>query len=186
MLKKCALFILLLLTISHISWQMNSWTYEVTDVKTNSKNPDLLKLVMKVERIRRGVYGVAGFMDINFDADDNVIVETMLFHSRNGGNVDEYKKLPMQIANETLTFTMNKFYKPYIMESLVKCSEDAPEFDEFVVPLTKRNITMKNCIVSTDNLPSHMSEGYYRFLFKVYGPVEAYADFYFKVELALF
>lgn len=187
MLNKLKLLLfLIILTVTYISCEKKTWTYDIIDVKTGSSNHDLLDIDMKVERISRGSYGVTGFVDIKEDADDRVIVEGLLFRSSNGANIEEYKKMPMQIANETLTFTMNKFYKQYVMDSLSKCSPDAPVFEEFVVPLEKRNIRINKCVISTESLPSHMSDGYYRLLFKIYGPLEAFVDFYFKIESVLF
>lgn len=171
-----------LYSIMEVCSDNKMWTYEVLDVKTGTSDPNIIDIDFKTERKSRGVYSVSGYMEFKIDADDSLIVEGILYRSSNGANLEDYKKVPLSIDNETLTVTMNKYYKEFVMESLKDCAENFPYFEEFEPPLTKRYIKLNKCLVSTDPLPSHMSNGYYRLLIKLHGPVEVFADLYLKIE----
>ena len=160
----------------------NQWAYELQDVKCVSENKDLYDCQFEVLRKSRGVFGLSGYMDIKFDADDSLIVEGYIYRSM--GMAQSYYKMPFDIANETLTEVMNKFYIPLIMDDIKDCSVDAYNSETFEPPLTKRKIILDKCLISTDKLPSHMSEGNYRLDIYFHGPCESRFELYFKIEKA--
>lgn len=161
----------------------HDWTYELQDVNCESDNKDLYDCHFEVLRISRGVFGLSGYVDFKFDADDSLITEAYLYRS-SVMPPQSYFKMPYDIVNATLTEIMNKFYIPIIMDDIQDCTVDSYNSKVFKPPLTKRKILIDKCLLTTDKLPSHMSEGNYRMNVNFHGPIEARFELYFKIEKA--
>ncbi|KAM7344646.1 uncharacterized protein ACRADG_011289 [Cochliomyia hominivorax] len=154
---------IVILLIMCFSWQIvdskKSWTYEFTDIKTTTTNADLFEAELEIVRVARGIFGFSGYVNIKEDLDDSVIVEANFYRDKYCD--EDYEIQPYSVSNTSLTSAMNDFYKPYVMDGLEECATDAPFFEEFVAPLTKRCLVMNECKMSNENLPSHMDDGCY-------------------------
>lgn len=157
-----------------------NWSFELLDVDCSCENTDNCEIDCEIVRVSRGVFAMDGFIDLKIDVDDSTTIEGSLYRSNTVGN--NYQKLPLEIANETLTVTMNEYYKKFLMNDIQNCSTNAPFFENFEAPLTKRKLELRHCNVSTDNLPSHMSEGLYKLNIIVYGPSKLMMSISFKIE----
>ncbi|KNC27244.1 hypothetical protein FF38_11189 [Lucilia cuprina] len=158
-----------------------NWSLELLEVNAESSNRDICDLNFEIVRISRGIFAMNGFIDFKIDVDDNALFEGFLYRSSTVRN--EFRKLPMEMCNETLTETVNTFYKTYLMNDIQECATNMPYLEEeFVAPLTKRYVEIRNCTISNDSLPSHMAEGLYRLLIKVHGSIEVVFEVYFRIE----
>jgi len=50
------------------------WEYELMSVETYSSDESLMKIDVRVERVDRGVYGVTGSVNWNYDTSDETMV----------------------------------------------------------------------------------------------------------------
>lgn len=67
------------------------------------------------------------------------------------------------------------------MKSFQECS-DMPYFeDEFKPPLEKKTYVLNKCMVSPDDLPSHVEAGTYKVVVNGYGDVEWHIETVFEV-----
>lgn len=129
---------------------------------------------LRTSKISRGVYGIEGYFDVKQDIDDTLFFEAELFRSKLYGPLAYYSKLPMKVANTTLSNLMNEYYKQFVMNTLVNCTDQAPYFeDEFVPPITKRLMEFTQCRVSEEELNFQMNNGYYKFVARTSGLMDA-------------
>lgn len=135
------------------------WSFDLVNVTTYSSNTDAFDLDIQVRRIGRGRFGFIGFIDIKIDLDDDVVIEGGLKRSKTKDG--PYADMPYQIENVTLTMGMNIYYKSLVMPTVKKCVENAPVFDIFKAPLTKRFINIDNCEFDVGSWPDIAMEGYY-------------------------
>ncbi|XP_065368985.1 uncharacterized protein LOC135961413 [Calliphora vicina] len=164
---------------------LQRWTFELVEMSSGSSNPDILDLKYEIVRLGRGKYGFSGFMDFKVDFYDDVKVGGTIERSRYRDG--PYSMFPMGIQNESLSSVMNKYYKHILQPVAEKCCENAPIItNTFKEPLTKRNITINNCALSTDNLPNVIMEGYYRLRVTLTGPADIYVETISLVEPKIF
>ncbi|XP_061395981.1 uncharacterized protein LOC133331613 [Musca vetustissima] len=137
------------------------WDFELINVDYYASNPELADIELNVQRIDRGRYGCSGFIDFKVDInEEDVRLEFIL--QRSQFKSGPFTTMPMKIDNETLTTALNVFYKNIIMEDAQECCENAPYFNgTFKGPLTKRRVTLNQCSISSEKLPSYMMDGYY-------------------------
>lgn len=133
-----------------------------------------------IDRISRGVFGVSGHLEVKQLMDDRSIVEVLFYRDKFCNK--NYVIQPYSLRNMTFTATMNSYYKQLLMENLKECAENTPYFKEFVSPLEPVRAVFNKCQISTDNLPSYMSEGCYLVSINVHGQVEVKIALYSVVE----
>ncbi|XP_037942909.1 uncharacterized protein LOC119675773 [Teleopsis dalmanni] len=149
---------------------MNS-DVEFISVKGSSSNNDIFETNMKLERIKRGVYALSGLMDFKEDTTDEWMVEIVVLKSRYGNN--PYKPTAIKAPKDTLHNNINGVYKRFFMNYTRECAPKAPQIvGKFVPPLTKRRILFTRCIVTTKYFPP-MEPGYFKFISKFSGRVNA-------------
>ncbi|XP_073846828.1 uncharacterized protein isoform X2 [Musca autumnalis] len=183
--KKATALLLIIFRILQMSFAgTQTWTYELLNVTLTSSNLDVLDGDLKVIRISRGSFAISGHFDIKQDIDDSSLVEGVIL--RRTSATDEYRPFPFDITNQTFSEAMNKYYKPLVMDSVAECTTNAPVFDEFESPLSKRYVKVDKCQLSTDNMPSHMPEGFYKILIKLHGATEACIETIFEIENTMF
>ncbi|XP_065368983.1 uncharacterized protein LOC135961412 [Calliphora vicina] len=164
---------------------LQRWTFELIELTSGTSDPDIVDLKLEIVRLGRGKYGFSGFMDIKVDLYDDLKIGGSIERSkyRNG----PYSKFPMGVENEPLASAVNKFYTLILQPEAEKCCENAPIFkSKFVAPLEKRNVTINNCALSTDNLPNVIMEGYYRLRLTSSGPVDVFVEALSLVENKIF
>lgn len=141
---------------------MNSgkrWSFDLVNVTTYSSNTDAFDMDIQVKRLGRGRFGFDGFVDIKIDLDDDVLIEGGLQRSKTKDG--PYADMPFKIYNVTFTIGMNVFYKSLAMPTAQKCAENAPVFNTFKAPLTKRLVIIDDCEFDVDTWPDIVMDGYY-------------------------
>lgn len=159
-----------------------AWTYDLIDIQIHNGDLSVMEFNLTVVKIKRGEYAMNGWLDIRQDMDDSLFLEMKFFTSQTGGPNAVWKKMSMEMRNSSLTTFMNKHYKTMVMESLKECTENAPVFDEFEAPLTKRLIKINNCIFKSDNMPAQMAKGFYKLPWKFSGQYEGSVEFYLEIS----
>lgn len=155
------------------------------ELTSGTSNPDLFDLKYEIVRLGRGRYGFSGFMDVKMDLYDDVKVRGTIERSKY--RTGPYTMFPMSIESEPLSDVLNKYYKHILQPVTEKCWQNAPiARGKFVEPVTKRYVKINNCVLSTDNLPNIIMEGYYRFRLTLSGPFEVYVEALSLVETKIF
>ncbi|KAI8128804.1 hypothetical protein CVS40_1810 [Lucilia cuprina] len=167
---KIFLFLLILYQSANIINSQKTWTYELLELDFESSDKDFIDADLEVLRIARGVFGINGFIDIKQPIDESFSMEVIFF--RDKYCQENYERQLYSVGKQSFADGMNKFYRRILMDSLRNCTTDAPIFDKFEPPLTKRLIVFDKCQISTDNLPSHVDDGCYLVKLNVYGKVE--------------
>ncbi|XP_017014790.2 uncharacterized protein [Drosophila takahashii] len=145
------------------------WDYEPISIATYSSDDSLIKLDVKIERVARGVYGVTGRINWNYDTSDKTMVEATVSRSDSGDESD-YKLLPWAIPPQSLYDHMNTYYKDVSMKNFKHCS-NVPQFvGKFQPPLPKMIYSGDKCVIDGDGLPDIMPPGFYKVILKCSGP----------------
>nr|XP_016940562.1 uncharacterized protein LOC108017904 isoform X2 [Drosophila suzukii] len=145
------------------------WEYELMSVETYSSDESLMKIDVKVERVDRGVYGVTGSVNWNYDTSDETMVQASVFKS-NSGDESDYKSLPWAIPAQSLYEHMNTYYKDVSMKNFKHCS-NVPQFEgKFQPPIQKQIYSGDKCVINCDGLPDIVPPGFYKIIMKCSGP----------------
>ncbi|XP_017077708.1 uncharacterized protein LOC108112381 [Drosophila eugracilis] len=145
------------------------WDYEPLSITTYSSDDELMKIDVKIERVSRGVYGVTGRIEWNYDTTDKTMVEGIVLRSSSGEESD-YKLLPWAIPSQSLYDHMNTYYKEVSMKNFKHCS-NVPQFEgQFQPPMPKMTYIGNKCVIDGDGLPDMIPQGYYKIILKCYGP----------------
>ncbi|XP_073846499.1 uncharacterized protein [Musca autumnalis] len=140
--------------------QKKTWTYELQKLEAINETPDIVEVHVERRLVSRGVYRSFGEVDIKQDLTDDLQMEIYVMYSTNGR---DFYRTPFHVPKGNLTFYINNYYMPIFMESFSECCDNLPALNgTFEAPLTARHITIANCVVNTENMPSHLKSGYYR------------------------
>lgn len=100
-------------------------------------------------------------MELRQDLTDDLLLSAQVYYNPTGGK--NFVKTPFRVPEATLSNVLNTAYKDMLMETAVKCIENAPNFeDKFIAPLTKRVLIFRNCHADAENMPSVLKKGYYK------------------------
>ncbi|XP_023302578.2 uncharacterized protein LOC111684597 [Lucilia cuprina] len=134
---------------------------DVIDVEWNVTSNNNCDMAWQISQPTRGTFAVTGFLDFKEDINtDNAKGWVNIYYS---SNAISYMLTPFRIPPTVFTDGVNFLYKNYLMDSVKECCENPIDFeDKFVQPLTKRRMICENCLLPSDNFPSHMRMGFYK------------------------
>lgn len=157
------------------------WTFDLISVSVENHTPEKVFVELSITRPSRGIFGLSGSIDFKDDITDDFLISVSLFYSATGGS--DFYRSPFNIPESRMSKFLNDFYKDMIMESFMKCGENAPETeDKFVEPLKKGIIKLKDCLISNKNMPSKMRSGYYKVIIKYRNLAEGVVEVLAKIE----
>ncbi|XP_065365678.1 uncharacterized protein LOC135958714 [Calliphora vicina] len=154
------------------------WTYELISIKLDSATPSLIDGDLHITRISRGLFALSGSITLREDLSNDTIIYADIYYSFLG---HDYIKGPLRISKTPLPKFMQTFYKDILLDSLMDCSKNTPTL-ELEGVITKRVLEMENCVISNENMPSHMKNGYYKIMFAFTEQVEAMLEIIAKIE----
>ncbi|XP_017087070.3 uncharacterized protein [Drosophila bipectinata] len=161
--------IILIPLMMHLVQAARKWDYEPISIETTSSDDSQLDFVAKIERMGRGEFGMTGYVDWKYDADENTMVEASAYRSSSGDESD-YKLLPWSIPKQPFFEYLNTYYKDVVVKNLGHCS-NIPQFEgKFQPPWPKDKFIITKCQVDGDGLPEIAPPGYYKVIFTTYGP----------------
>ncbi|XP_023302577.2 uncharacterized protein LOC111684596 [Lucilia cuprina] len=144
---------------------------DVIDIDWNVTSTNNCDMEFRISQPTRGIYAVSGF--IEFKEDINTENATAWVHIYYSTNAISYTLTPFHISPTVLTNIMNFLYKNYLMDSVKECCENPIDFEnKFVSPLTKRRLICENCLMKSDNFPSHLRVGFYKLEGKTAGEID--------------
>ncbi|XP_016957849.1 uncharacterized protein LOC108029870 [Drosophila biarmipes] len=145
------------------------WDYNPISIAGVTSNSSLISFDLKIVRISRGEYGISGTVEWNYDTTDETMVEAIVYRSYSGSESD-YSLLPFSIPKQTFYGYLNTYYKNVIMKNFGPCI-NVPQFeDKFIPPWPRRTYIIDKCVFSGDGLPEIVLPGFYKIVFKCFGP----------------
>uniref|UniRef100_A0A1A9VSF8 Uncharacterized protein n=1 Tax=Glossina austeni TaxID=7395 RepID=A0A1A9VSF8_GLOAU len=150
-----------------------TYSYQLISLETNSSDPDLLDIDVRLQRKSRRELVLSGYVDIKYDIQegDDTEIEWVVYHSPTGSESD-YKLLPFNIRRQSIYDYFNSFYKDFIMNGIANCS-DLWVFDgKAPSPLEKKRYEINGCVLNDDHYPNHLGDGFYRIVGRIYGQVQ--------------
>lgn len=135
----------------------------------------------KVSQPTRGIFAFSGIWDIKEDINtDKAKGQIDVYYSKNGIT---YTLTPFRVPPLVYTDCFNNIYPLYLKDTVSECCENSIEFeDKFISPLTKRRMICKDCIMSAENLPSHLRPGFYRLVGTTVGEIAFEISFIVNLE----
>lgn len=131
-------------------------------MKTESYTLDKFDWNLTLNRVSRGIYTIGGIVDIKQSVTDDTVGGLTTYYSISGQN---YAKAPFFVQNCSLSCGVNEYYRNILMEDLMECADNVlilNDSETFEPPLTPRLVTLRNCSIRTDNLPSVIRAGFYK------------------------
>ncbi|XP_037820076.1 uncharacterized protein LOC119609389 [Lucilia sericata] len=179
-LKQFIIFKILLLIIGSCRQAKceTDWTYELLSLKLDSENPEILNGDLYVKRVSRGLFAFSGNLNIFEDLNNGTIVYTDVYYSYTSM---DYVRSPFNVPKQPLPQFIKTLYKDMLMESLLQCSSNAPDL-EFDGVVTKRVVEFDDCVISNENMPSHMKIGYYKVIFTFTQQITAQLEIIVKID----
>uniref|UniRef100_A0A1A9Z0E8 Uncharacterized protein n=1 Tax=Glossina pallidipes TaxID=7398 RepID=A0A1A9Z0E8_GLOPL len=151
------------------------WKFDVLNITYENQTPDKVDLEVKITQPSRGVTALTGWIDIKEDITDDAFIEIQLLYSKTGtGN--SYSPTPFRLQKMNTSQFINWPYKEYLLDSLKGCAEnyidvgDAP----FVAPVTKRRVSLNECVFGTEKMPTMMKNGFYKMEIHISNALEGY------------
>lgn len=124
-----------------------------------------------VKRIKPGIYGFSGYLDIKQDLyDKDLSIDLSLYRVEMNMNV----LTPFQLRRANISTFMNVGYKYFYKETMNKCSTNMYQFEgDFVEPLDARKMEAHNCLIEASAFPDELPFGNYKFILETFGIVKA-------------
>ncbi|XP_023302194.2 uncharacterized protein LOC111684287 [Lucilia cuprina] len=169
--------ILLLIGSCRVAKCEPNWSYELLSIKLDSET-ELFKGDLYVKRLSRGLYAVSGTLNIGMDLNNNTIVCADVYYSFTSM---DYIRTPFSVPKQPMPQFIKTLYKDMLLESLLKCSTNPPDL-EFDGVITKRLVELNDCIISNENMPSHMKSGFYKIIFGMQKQVTAQLEIIVKID----
>ncbi|XP_055852751.1 uncharacterized protein LOC129916681 [Episyrphus balteatus] len=145
-----------------------NWQYVMEKFEWVSTNESLISAKLRPIRIARGVYGLNGTINIGFEIDNTFKIQFKILRSNSG--TSKFIETPLHIPQLPFYYFMTKYYKKYAMNDIKNCS-DFPQFEgNFDTPTEIRNYYFNFCVMSTENMPTHMWTGFYKIVLDLEGP----------------
>lgn len=163
-------------------FQKLHYVTEILEVEWNVTNNDAADVQLYVSHPSRGVTALAGVIDVKKDLNtDNIFSEVTMYYSKNGIS---YTLTPFGSPRGKATRLVNVMYKDYVMDALVKCCDNPLVIEgKFEPPIiTKRKMTLKDCIPEVDNYVSSMRLGFYRLEGYSRGELQSKAKILIKLD----
>ncbi|XP_013100030.2 uncharacterized protein LOC106082201 [Stomoxys calcitrans] len=142
-----------------------SWTFDLESIKIHNKTPDVIFVSIERKMLSRGNYTTCGIIELKEDLTDELQIEGRLYYSPNGLR-GSYIKTPFHAPKSPFSVILQQVYIPVIMETMHECAQNFPYFEKVELPITKRIMTWDECMLSSDNMMSHMKSGFYRAIIK--------------------
>ncbi|EDW85756.2 uncharacterized protein Dwil_GK22973 [Drosophila willistoni] len=148
-----------------------NWEYELVSLTPYSSDEALLNTSGRVERIKRGEFGLTIGIDLNYVMDETTMIEATAERS-NTGDESDYKPIPWTIPLQTHPEFMKEYYNDIVTTNLGPCSNLPAYEDDYTPPFPQGNYLMEKCIPNGDGFPEIAPEGFYRIQIKFTGPVD--------------
>ncbi|KRG04243.1 uncharacterized protein Dmoj_GI26047 [Drosophila mojavensis] len=146
-----------------------NWDYEALFITSRSSDESLVSIESGIERKGRGSPTVSIVLEVNYQVDDETLIEATVYQSYTGHD-DDYKLMPFGIEKKPFPEYIREFYDNVVYTNLGHCS-NLPKPGE-QIPWPIMTYKFDDCIFSGDGLPEILSEGYYKIFFNVTGPVD--------------
>ncbi|BFG03215.1 uncharacterized protein DMAD_02520 [Drosophila madeirensis] len=145
------------------------WEYEPVSLATYSTDESQLKVESKIDRLKRGEFGLTAILEWKYDTDETTMVEASAYRSDSGAEND-YKLLPWTIPKQPFFDYLDTYYKDVIIKNLGHCS-NLPQFTgKFQPPWPKQTYKVDKCIFDGEGLPEVVPPGFYKIIFITSGP----------------
>ncbi|KAH8357755.1 hypothetical protein KR200_009573, partial [Drosophila serrata] len=145
------------------------WDYEPISVTGTTSDPNLMKIVTKIDRIGRGDFAVSGTIEWNYATDESTTIEAIAYRSSSGAEAD-YKLLPWSIPKQPFYEYLDNYYKDVIMKMFSHCT-NLPQFEgKFQPPWPSKTYVIDKCVLGDgDGLPEVVPPGFYKIVLSFSG-----------------
>ncbi|XP_026840750.1 uncharacterized protein LOC113565032 [Drosophila persimilis] len=148
---------------------LTKWEYEPVSIETYSSDESQLKIESKVDRLKRGEFGVSCTVEWKYDVDETTMVEGTAYRSSSGAEND-YKILPWSVPKLPLYEYLDTYYKDLLIPNLGHCSNLPQVEGKFQPPWPKQIYHLDKCVFDGEGLPEVVPTGFYKIIFTVTGP----------------
>ncbi|XP_002138657.1 uncharacterized protein [Drosophila pseudoobscura] len=158
----------LLLGLVHGTVGKKHWDYEPVSLVTYSTDDSQMKIESKIDRLKRGEFGLSCTLEWKYDIDETTMVESSAYQSTSGAEKD-YKELPWAVPKQTFYEYLDKYYMDVTISNLGHCS-NLPQFEgKFQPPWPKDTYHIDKCVFDGEGLPEVLAPGFYKIVFIVTG-----------------
>ncbi|KAH8237264.1 hypothetical protein KR038_008549, partial [Drosophila bunnanda] len=164
--KKCIIFLENRIYFNIIK---RLWNYEPISVTSHTSDPSQLKIVTKIDRIKRGVFAFSANVEWKYNADETTTVEAIVYR-RSSGAAADYKLLPWSVPRQPYYEYLDHYYKDVVMKLFRHCSNLPQYEDKFEPPWPAQTYVVDKCVFGdTNGLPEVAPPGFYKVIFNFNG-----------------
>ncbi|KAH8357754.1 hypothetical protein KR200_003252, partial [Drosophila serrata] len=145
------------------------WNYEPKSLTSYTSDPSKIKIVTKINRVRRGDYAISAKVEWKYAANALTMIEAIAYRSSSGAEAD-YKLLPWSIPKQPFYEYLDNYYKDVIMKMFSHCT-NLPQFEgKFQPPWPSKTYVIDKCVLGDgDGLPEVVPPGFYKIVLSFSG-----------------